>query len=52
MPLELEVLLGNHAALALYLAEGFRVVRRADGRLVGNEAFAASAHVLRHGGDA
>ena len=23
----------------------------ADGRLVGNEAFAASAHVLRHGGD-
>ena len=50
-PLELEVLLGNDAALALYLAEGFQVLRRADGRLVGNEAFAASAHVLRHGGD-
>jgi len=52
VPLELEVLLGNDAALALYLAEGFRVVRRADGRLVGNEAFAASAQVLRHGGGA
>jgi ribosomal protein S18 acetylase RimI-like enzyme len=51
VPLELEVLLGNDAALALYLAEGFQVVRRADGRLVGNEAFAASAYVLRHAGD-
>jgi ribosomal protein S18 acetylase RimI-like enzyme len=52
MPLELDVLLGNDAALALYLAEGFQVVRRADGRLVGNEAFAASGLVLRHGGGA
>ena len=45
-----EVLLGNEAALALYLSEGFRVVERADGRLVGNEAFAASGYVLEHDG--
>lgn len=41
-----EVLLGNERALALYRSEGFRVVRRADGKLAGNEGFAASGWVL------
>ena len=41
-----EVLVGNDAALALYQAEGFAIVRRVDGRLTGNEAFAASGYVL------
>lgn len=45
-----EVLVGNDAALALYRAEGFELVRRVDGRLAGNEAFAASGYVLRHAG--
>lgn len=47
-----EVLVGNDAALALYLAEGFRVQRRVDGRLTGNEAFAASGYVLERAGAA
>jgi ribosomal protein S18 acetylase RimI-like enzyme len=41
-----EVLAGNEAALALYLACGFRIERRVDGRLTGNESFAASGFVL------
>jgi ribosomal protein S18 acetylase RimI-like enzyme len=45
--LETEVLLGNEAALALYLSEGFKVVRRSDGKLAGNESFAASGYVLQ-----
>lgn len=49
-PLELDVLVGNEAALALYRAEGFEHVRTVSGRLAGNERFAASAHVLRHPG--
>ena len=44
--LSTEVLVGNESALALYLAEGFRVAKRVDGRLTGNEAYAASGHVL------
>lgn len=44
-----EALVGNEVALALYLSEGFRVLRRSDGRLVGNEAFPASAFVLERG---
>lgn len=47
-----EVLVGNEAALALYLSEGFRVARTVDGRLVGNEAYPASGHVLEHDGGA
>lgn len=48
-----EVLVGNDAALALYLAEGFVIQQRADGKLAGNEAFAASGYVLTLGkGDA
>ncbi|MBL8300866.1 MAG: GNAT family N-acetyltransferase [Rhodanobacteraceae bacterium] len=44
-----EVLVGNESALALYLSEGFRVVKRVDGKLTGNEAFAASGLVLARG---
>ena len=42
-----EVLVGNEAALALYLSEGFKVERRVDGKLAGNESFAASGYVLQ-----
>jgi GNAT superfamily N-acetyltransferase len=42
-----EVLLGNEPAHALYLSEGFKVLRRVDGKLTGNEAFAASGYVLQ-----
>ncbi len=42
-----EVLVGNEAALRLYLSEGFRIQRRVDGKLTGNEAFAASGYVLQ-----
>jgi ribosomal protein S18 acetylase RimI-like enzyme len=42
-----EVLVGNEAALSLYLSEGFKVVKRVDGRLTGNESFAASGYVLQ-----
>jgi ribosomal protein S18 acetylase RimI-like enzyme len=45
--LSTEVLVGNDAALALYLSEGFRIAKRVDGRLTGNEAFAASGYVLQ-----
>ncbi|RDZ27358.1 GNAT family N-acetyltransferase [Lysobacter silvisoli] len=41
-----EVLVGNDAALALYLSEGFRVLRTVQGKLAGNEAYAASGHYL------
>jgi len=41
------VLVGNDAALALYLSEGFTVERRVDAKLTGNEAFSASGYVLR-----
>ena len=48
-PLYAEVLVGNDAALALYLSEGFSVVRKVEGQLAGNEAYAASAYYLRRG---
>lgn len=41
-----DVLVGNEAALTLYLAEGFEVKERLDGQLVGNESFAASGYLL------
>jgi ribosomal protein S18 acetylase RimI-like enzyme len=44
--LQTEVLVGNEAALALYLAEGFVVQQRTDGKLAGNESFAASGYLL------
>ena len=45
--LSTEVLVGNDAALRLYLAEGFVVERRADGKLAGNERFDASGYLLK-----
>jgi GNAT superfamily N-acetyltransferase len=45
--LTIELLVGNEPALHLYLSEGFRMVKRVDGRLTGNEAFAASGYVLQ-----
>lgn len=45
-PLFIEVLVGNDAALALYLAEGFHIVKIANGMLAGNEQYAASCYVL------
>jgi ribosomal protein S18 acetylase RimI-like enzyme len=42
-----EVLVGNERALALYLSESFKVVRRVDGKLAGNESFAASGYELQ-----
>jgi GNAT superfamily N-acetyltransferase len=51
--LSTEVLAGNEPALHLYLSEGFRVLKRVDGKLTGNESFAASGYVLqRCGGEA
>jgi ribosomal protein S18 acetylase RimI-like enzyme len=41
-----EVLVGNEAALGLYLDLGFKIAARAEGRLPGNEAFKASVFVL------
>jgi ribosomal protein S18 acetylase RimI-like enzyme len=43
-----EVLVGNERALQLYLSEGFSLVKRVDGHLVGNDRFAASAYLLQH----
>jgi ribosomal protein S18 acetylase RimI-like enzyme len=51
--LRTEVLVGNDAALGLYLAEGFVIQHRTDGKLAGNESFAASGYLLtRSKGDA
>jgi ribosomal protein S18 acetylase RimI-like enzyme len=46
--LSTEVLVGNEPALALYQSEGFVILRRSDGRLTGNEAYAASGYLLQH----
>lgn len=45
-----EVLVGNEPALALYLSEGFKLDRRVDGKLAGNERFAVSGYVLQRTG--
>jgi ribosomal protein S18 acetylase RimI-like enzyme len=45
--LNTEVLVGNENALNLYLSEGFKIIHRSDGKLVGNESFAASGYVLQ-----
>lgn len=42
-----EVLVGNESALQLYLSEGFRILKRVDGKLTGNESFPASGYVLQ-----
>lgn len=44
---ETEVLTGNEPAHLLYRSEGFELVKVSEGRLAGNEAFAASASFLR-----
>ncbi|WP_179957492.1 GNAT family N-acetyltransferase [Exilibacterium tricleocarpae] len=49
--MELELLEGNTPALELYLSEGFKVIRRMEGRLAGNEGFAAVGLVLRFEGN-
>ena len=43
---EVTVLDGNPGALALYRSEGFVVVETRTGALVGNEAFAATGHIM------
>ena len=49
-PMTLELLEGNTPALELYLSEGFKVIKRVEGKLEGNENFAAVGLVLRHEG--
>ncbi|TQV68217.1 GNAT family N-acetyltransferase [Denitrobaculum tricleocarpae] len=44
--IQIEVLEGNRPALELYLSEGFKVVKRVEGNLVGNETFAAAGLLL------
>ncbi|RRS01497.1 GNAT family N-acetyltransferase [Glycomyces terrestris] len=43
---EVTVLEGNPAALALYLSEGFTITQTRTGPLVGNEAFTATGHIM------
>lgn len=44
--MEIELLEGNTPALALYLSEGFEVTERIEGKLEGNEDFAATGLIL------
>jgi ribosomal protein S18 acetylase RimI-like enzyme len=44
----IELLEGNARALTLYLSEGFVIRERAEGRLVGNECFAAAGFRMVH----
>ncbi|MER7896718.1 GNAT family N-acetyltransferase [Streptomyces sp. NPDC096046] len=43
---ETTVLAGNERALGLYLSEGFVIVETKTGRLAGNEAYAATGHIM------
>ncbi|NER96679.1 MAG: GNAT family N-acetyltransferase [Symploca sp. SIO1B1] len=45
--MEIELLEGNTPALELYLSEGFKVIERVEGQLLGNEEFPAVGFVLR-----
>lgn len=45
-PLCIEVLAGNHAALALYQAMGFEIVDTASGSMPGNESFLVTVNCL------
>ncbi|MEV6595662.1 GNAT family N-acetyltransferase [Actinoplanes sp. NPDC051346] len=47
--IEVTVLAGNPAAVALYRAEGFVITETRTGRLVGNEAFTATGHIMHRG---
>lgn len=42
-----EALVGNDAALQLYLSEGFAIIERREGKLSGNPDFPAAAHILK-----
>lgn len=44
----LEVLEGNEAALRFYQAQGFKIVQRSEGKLAGNESFAAVGLVMEY----
>ena len=46
---EVTVLDGNPAALALYTSEGFTITETRTGALVGNEAFPATGHIMHRG---
>jgi GNAT superfamily N-acetyltransferase len=52
LPLAVEVLKGNAAALAVYRKAGFEVVGHGSGRMPGNESFHVSVTELRHPGAA
>ncbi len=43
---ETTVLAGNDGALALYRGAGFTIIETKTGRLAGNEAFAATGHIM------
>lgn len=43
---QVTVLDGNPAAVALYLSEGFTITETRTGPLVGNEAFTATGHIM------
>ncbi len=45
--METTVLVGNQSALNLYLSEGFVIQETKAGKLEGNEAFAATGHIMR-----
>jgi len=45
--MEIELLEGNTPALQLYLSEGFKIIKRIEGKLAGNEDFSAVGLVLQ-----
>ncbi|GGQ55834.1 GNAT family N-acetyltransferase [Couchioplanes azureus] len=44
--IEVTVLAGNAAGLALYRAEGFEITETRTGPMVGNESFTATGHIM------
>ncbi len=46
--IRIDLLEGNLPAQALYVSEGFQVVERREGQLIGNETFSASGLLLEH----
>lgn len=44
--MEIELLEGNAPVLGRYLPEGFRVIKRVEGRLEGNERFCGMSNCL------
>ena len=45
--MKIELLEGNTPALQLYLSEGFKIIKRFEGKLAGNEDFAAVGLILQ-----